>query len=218
MQPYVFLVILLSSLSLQTVLAAPPVMPVTSEKKAHQILQKIYQQQPFTFFCHHPFQNTPIQWIPVIPYPQLAQSRLCYQALLCVDSHGKPYKGLRCCQKVDDTFKKMRLDLHNLIPENAMLKQPRHFRYGIIASGSKENHSCNYYFDKKQKILEPAPHLRGQIARTILYMHDTYHIALSADEIHLYFAWHKQYPVTPWERERNQRIREIQGNSNPYIN
>jgi deoxyribonuclease-1 len=85
-------------------------------------------------------------------------------------------------------------------------------------SENDSNQFCHFYIDKKNKLVEPAPHLRGMIARTYLYMRDTYQLALAGDELRLYQAWHQQYPVTEWERERNNKIKEIQGKKNPYIN
>ena len=70
---------------------------------------------------------------------------------------------------------------------------------------------------KKNKIIEPEASLRGMIARAYLYMAHTYPIRLSDEEKALYLAWHQAYAPTAWEKERNNKIKAIQGNGNPYV-
>ena len=58
---------------------------------------------------------------------------------------------------------------------------------------------------------------RGAIARTYFYMRDRYQLNLSRQQTQLFTAWNKQYPVTAWECERDERIAKVQGNHNPYV-
>jgi len=48
-------------------------------------------------------------------------------------------------------------------------------------------------------------------------MADTYGIELTAEETELINAWHVLDPPDDWERTRDGRIKEIQGNSNPFV-
>ena len=59
--------------------------------------------------------------------------------------------------------------------------------------------------------------IRGDIARTMLYMAQTYGFRLSDQDRKLYEAWNRQDPPDSFERERNRRIRALQGNANPFI-
>ncbi len=54
-------------------------------------------------------------------------------------------------------------------------------------------------------------------ARTYIYMRDQYHLRLSRQQTQLFTVWDKQYPVSSWECERDQRIARMQGNHNPYV-
>jgi len=71
--------------------------------------------------------------------------------------------------------------------------------------------------DFKNKQAEPPARARGAIARTWFYMRDQYQIAMSKQQTQLMTVWDKQYPVTAWECERDNRIAKVQGNHNPYV-
>ncbi len=207
---------------------------VASKKEATTHLLDIHQSHRITFFCEQPFdktgelksqrcKNSPqasnvIQWIPIVTHQQLAKHLLCFNEKLCVNKKGIRYKGMRCCQELDNNYLLATKDLHNFVPEQKEIKQQRHqYAFGLIAGRQPNKSECHFYLDKKNKIVEPAPSTRGMIARTYLYMRDTYHLPLSQEELIQYQNWHQQYPVTAWERERNEKIKGIQGNGNPYI-
>jgi deoxyribonuclease-1 len=71
--------------------------------------------------------------------------------------------------------------------------------------------------DFKAKAAEPPARARGAIARTYFYMRDQYKLNLSRQQTQLFTAWDRQYPVTAWECERDNRIANVQGNHNPYV-
>lgn len=193
-------------------------------------LSTVYQNHQTTFFCDQPFSSgeitTPatkhhpafvekIQWMPIVPIKKLAPFYACYQQM-CVSPKGKLQKGLRCCQR-DTQFKQMLHDLHNMVPETRQLKQLR-TRYTFAEFTTLPNKKgCHLVIDQKNKKIEPAPSKRGMIARTYLYMKDTYPFRLTEEEIALYLRWHQQYPVTDFERERNEKIFEIQGRKNHWV-
>ena len=80
-----------------------------------------------------------------------------------------------------------------------------------------ESDMHNLKVDFKDKIAEPPARARGAIARTYFYMRDRYQLNLSRQQTQLFTAWNKQYPVTAWECERDERIAKVQGNHNPYV-
>jgi deoxyribonuclease-1 len=49
------------------------------------------------------------------------------------------------------------------------------------------------------------------------YMFDRYKLNMSRQQQQLLMAWDKQYPVSPWETERDPRIAAIMGHSNPFV-
>jgi len=67
--------------------------------------------------------------------------------------------------------------------------------------------------------IEPRPAIRGDVARTYLYMNWAYpgHGIISRSNQKLFEAWNRADPVDDWERERARRIEAIQGNRNPFI-
>mgnify|MGYP000376079600 CR=1 FL=1 len=71
--------------------------------------------------------------------------------------------------------------------------------------------------ESERPFAEPPARARGSIARTYFYMRDTYQLTLSRQQTQLFNAWNKQYPVTDWECERDERIAKVQGNHNPYV-
>lgn len=64
---------------------------------------------------------------------------------------------------------------------------------------------------------QPIKETRGVIARTYFYMMNKYKINLSKSEHKLMRSWDKMYPPNAWECERNQQIKQIQGNDNKFI-
>ena len=67
--------------------------------------------------------------------------------------------------------------------------------------------------------VEPRPDIRGDIARTYMYMDKAYpgRGIISGKNRKLFEVWEKQDPVDDWERERAKRIEKIQGNGNPFV-
>lgn len=67
--------------------------------------------------------------------------------------------------------------------------------------------------------VEPPERARGQIARSSLYMADSYgeHYRLSRQQQQLMQAWARQYPVDAWECRRASRIERLQGNENRFV-
>ncbi len=200
---------------------------------AKQSLQDLYATSRITFFCEQPFSETGIlqpiahpyqamlpetvHWMHIVPLKQLARDYACYQQK-CVNKKGKIFKGLHCCKQHDVLFQRMIKDLHNLVPETKQLKQQRaHSVFAEFSNSSSPSNRCQLFLDKKRRRLEPPPSKRGMIARTYLYMKDTYPFTLSAEETALYWQWHQRYPVTPAERERNEKIFALQGRKNHYV-
>jgi deoxyribonuclease-1 len=48
-------------------------------------------------------------------------------------------------------------------------------------------------------------------------MFDRYKLSMSRQQQQLLMAWDKQYPVSPWEIERDRRIAAIMGHSNQFV-
>ncbi|WP_415912972.1 endonuclease [Neptuniibacter sp. QD37_11] len=135
----------------------------------------------------------------------------------CVTSKGKTYKGRRCAEKVNVTYKYMQADLHNIFAAVGSVNAQRlNYKFTELPSAEVDFGTCAMKIDNKQA--EPPIGARGRIARAHLYMDDAYKIfKLSSQQRKLMEAWDKMYPVSAWECTRNVRILQIQGNSNPYV-
>ena len=67
--------------------------------------------------------------------------------------------------------------------------------------------------------VEPREEIRGEIARTYMYMDSVYpgRGIISKKNWKLFESWHRSDPVDEWECERAKRIEKIQGNRNEIV-
>jgi deoxyribonuclease-1 len=207
--------------------------------EAKRAARQIYKVHQLTFYCGCRFDNfgninlnscgyqvqddpkraARLEWEHLVPVSQIAFHLPCWQKKLCSKGSGKLYKGRDCCRKIDIDFAKMEADLHNLVPEIGELNACRsNYRFGIlphIAPG--QFGQCEFKVDRETRRVEPQRKIRGMIARTYLYINDTYGLRLSDAQRALFNSWSKQFPPAPWEMERNNKIAQIQGNHNRYV-
>ncbi|MEB3205445.1 MAG: endonuclease [Candidatus Sericytochromatia bacterium] len=123
-----------------------------------------------------------------------------------------------------------RSDLHHLQSSDAGINGSRgSFAFGTVAG------SPTFQFpavDGKTRIgedargntvCEPRPGVRGDIARGLLYFYvvyggyDSTSLKNFVNEVRTLVAWHDMDPVDAAERERNERVWQVQGNRNPFI-
>ena len=88
---------------------------------------------------------------------------------------------------------------------------------GIIKGEKREFGKCDV--EIKNKKVEPKESIRGEIARTYLYMDSVYpgRGIISKKNRKLFDAWNQNDPVDEWECERAKRIEKIQGNMNEVV-
>lgn len=142
-----------------------------------------------------------------MPAYNFGRARQCWQ------KGGRDY-----CQKNDAVFRAMEADMHNLTPTVGELNADRsNFRFGLLPETSHQHGACPFKVDFKAHVAEPRPEARGIIARVQFYMHDRYNLPMSRQQQQLYMAWHKQYPPTAWELERDKRIAVRMGHHNPFV-
>ena len=87
----------------------------------------------------------------------------------------------------------------------------------IIEEEKRECGKCDV--EIKSRKVELREEIRGEIARTYMYMDSVYpgRGIISKKNRKLFDAWNKSDPVDEWECERAKRIEKIQGNSNPVV-
>jgi deoxyribonuclease I len=110
------------------------------------------------------------------------------------------------CRKTSDLFNTMEADMRNLWPALAQYNQIRsNYPYSEIPGNRWKYSGCDFEF--KGNLVEPSNRIKGQIARSMLYMAVKYGLPINRD---LMERWSIQYPMTDSERRRNNRIAEIQ--------
>jgi len=69
-------------------------------------------------------------------------------------------------------------------------------------------------------VAEPREAVRGEVARAMFYMADEYReqgLEIFKKQAKLLLEWHKADPPSKAEMKRNDRIEELQGNRNRFI-
>lgn len=123
-------------------------------------------------------------------------------------------------------------DVHNLHPADASVNMRRSNKdFDNVTGGSEDVESGSFY---NRTSWEPADVAKGAVARTILYMAVRYEgtdgemdleavdaVDTSSEPEHgklsTLLQWNRDFPPTALERRRNDRIQEVQGNRNPFV-
>lgn len=122
------------------------------------------------------------------------------------------------CRNASRRFRIMEADLHNTYPALSFVDAERGASlFGMIPGENRLYESCDIERSKRAGIVEPRAEVRGNIARSIMYMHSTYNVSVAAKMRSVLLRWHRDDPVSEQERRRNDRIAGIQGTRNPYI-
>lgn len=149
-----------------------------------------------------------IEWEHVVPAWVFGHQLKCWQQ-----------GGRAHCRDTNAQFRQMEADMHNLVPAIGELNGDRsNLPYGMVkgeprAYGAK----VNMEIDFKTRTAEPPDQVYGDIARINFYMRERYHLSLSSQQLQLFTAWNNLDPVDAWEQQRNELIRQAQGNDNPYV-
>lgn len=117
-------------------------------------------------------------------------------------------------------------DIHHIRPEDVAVNSRRGNLIMGIVSGGKNNQYTNgisggYY---NSNLYEPIDSVKGDIARIYMYMlirysqtDSSYPITNVISSMQLLLEWHNSDPVDEFEKVRNERSYEVQGNRNPFI-
>jgi len=122
------------------------------------------------------------------------------------------------CRARSARFNRIEADLHNLFPVRHDINDARSsHRFGEIPGELRKFGSCDFEVDERNRVVEPRPAARGEIARAMFYMRDTYSLPIYRRQAEMLLRWHQADPPSAEERRRNDLIEQIQGNRNPYI-
>ena len=191
-----------------------------------RLYTKVHHDRQVTFYCTCPFDEnrdidlsrclmsevtaaraSRVEAEHVVPASVIGRDRPCW-------AEG----GRAHCLKVDRVFYIAHSDLHNLRPAVGHINGQRsNLSFGYVFEEPRLYGACDFEIDQESDLAEPAPAVRGDIARTYFYMEYQYGIRISEGQRRLFLYWASQDPVDSWERERDRRIEELQGNSNPFV-
>ena len=212
---------------------------ITSFSKSKKLLLKVYKDNPVTLYCGCSFKGKKpdlsscgyipkkdrkranrIEWEHVVPAHAFGQSFSEWRKghPKCVSKKGKKFKGRKCAQKINEEYRRMQADMFNLYPAIGEVNGRRsNYSMAIINGEKREFGECDV--EIKSRKVEPREEIRGEIARTYLYMDSVYpgRGIISKKNKKLFEAWNKSDPVDEWECERAKRIEKIQGNRNEIV-
>jgi len=105
----------------------------------------------------------------------------------------------------------------NLYPAIGAVNALRsNYNFTMLPSAKSDFGSCAMKIDNRKA--EPPEPARGQIARTYLYMDDTYkRYSMSKSQRQLMDAWDKMYTVDAWECARAKEITSLQKSKNNIV-
>ncbi len=215
--------------------------PVRNFEEAKKLLmEKVYYDHRETFYCgcsfdehkridlascgyvprKDPKRASRLEWEHVVPAHAFGQSFIEWREGHpdCVDKNGRPFKGRRCARLVNDEFRRMEADLYNLYPAIGEVNADRsNYSMAEIPGEKREYGDCDVEIENGK--IEPREAIRGIVARTYLYMDETYpgHGVISHKNRKLFEAWNELYPVTEWECERMRRIEAVQKTENRIL-
>jgi deoxyribonuclease-1 len=203
-----------------TALAEPP----QSFSQAKKIATEIYADHQVSFYCgcsyarienkltpdlqscgykprKEPKRASRIEWEHVVPAWAFGHQLQCWQD-----------GGRKNCRKTSEKFRLMEADLMNLVPAIGEINGNRsNYSFAMLEGEPRVYGKCDFEVDFKARKVEPAPEVRGDIARVYWYMRDTYGLKISDKQQKLFEVWSKLDPVSGWETERTGRIESLIG-------
>lgn len=216
---------------------APRVAGSYSEAK-RWLYGEVFADRPETLYCNCPFdaERRPdharcgyptesrdarafrIEAEHVVPASWIGRGRACWEEPICVAADGDRFRGRDCCLRIDPDYRRAHNDLHNLWPTVGEVNQQRgNYRFGMIPGEAREFGQCDFEVDHDGRVIEPRPEVWGDIARIGFYMERVHGVWLADDQLALFETWNRADPPDAFERERNARIRRLQGQGNPFI-
>ncbi|MCB1857789.1 MAG: endonuclease [Gammaproteobacteria bacterium] len=122
------------------------------------------------------------------------------------------------CRHSSKRFNRMESDMHNFYPSRKDINRTRgSFPFGMVRGEPRLHGNCDFEFDPRTRTVEPRPQVRGNIARAMFYMQETYGLNIYRRQGEMLRRWSREDPPDDEERRRNDAIEQIQGNRNRFI-
>ena len=122
------------------------------------------------------------------------------------------------CRERSAAFNRIESDLQNIYPARTDANRLRgSMPFAEIPGEQHAIAGCDIEVDEGRRVVEPRPAARGEIARAMFYMQQTYGLPIYPRQGELLLRWHRADPPDAEERRRNDVIARIQGHRNPFI-
>ena len=161
----------------------------------------LYAEGGNSFFCDKPFTSKGFTLTAGYVYP-LAEVRReldCGTPSQCLDSNE---------------YRQIASDLHNMVPVSTRVEMKRrNARFSDLHTVQSRG-ECD--MKASAQFVEPPEHVKGDVARTVAYMVSTYNLPW-AGPAETFRNWNQMDPPDDGELARHNRIAEIQGNRNPFM-
>lgn len=113
-------------------------------------------------------------------------------------------------------------DLHHIFPSDMKANSTRNNFPFADVYGTPTHARCNdsrigNAINTNIRSFEPPIEHKGNVARAIFYFSARYKMDIDSTQGHYLKLWNEEDPVDQAERERNNKIMELQGNRNPFI-
>ena len=168
---------------------------------------QVYPNGGETLYCGKPFGNRPGRSINiehVFPMAWAMRAEGC--------------RSREQCRNFSRRFNRIEADMHNLYPSRKDINKTRSsFPYAMVQGEQRAFGKCDFELDHRKRRVEPRPAARGNIARAMFYMQDTYGLRIYRRQGELLRDWNRDDPPDREERRRNEVIASIQGNRNRFI-
>ena len=132
-------------------------------------------------------------------------------------------KALRCgdrdaCRRTSRRFNEIESDMHNLFPAREDINRIRGSApFDIIPGEARRFGHCDFEFDTRKRRAEPAPAARGEIARAMFHMQESYGLKIFRRQGEMLQRWNREDPPDQEEQRRNTVIEKLQGTRNRFI-
>ena len=206
-------------------------------KAKKMLLHQVYFDHRITIYCGAQFDEnkniilpegfiTPahekranrIEWEHAVPAENFGQIFVEWREgnAQCVDNRGNSFKGRKCAEKTNKTYRYMQADMYNLFPSIGAVNAVRSNKSYAALGGNPSFGSCEAKVDTNK--FEPPNKSKGALARAAKYMAAAYpEYRLSRQQQRLFDGWDEKYPVDAWECTRARRIEMLQGNENGFV-
>ena len=122
------------------------------------------------------------------------------------------------CRRSSRRFNQIEADMHNLYPARKDINKSRSSHpFGMIEGERRDYGKCDFEFDQHRRKVEPRPAVRGNIARAMFHMSETYGLRIYRRQGEMLQRWNREDPPDREERRRNQAIEDLQGTRNRFI-